>query len=127
MLVEKYIALPNVEEDLKKFADNKHIIIIMGISVDECGVTRDLFIADDDNQIEVIQRISNFLEESQQPNLGLTKKRHLLGQYFGQENSAASRKQILPLVKQTIIDLWGDIPNRDTVQLKFNEIRSNKF
>lgn len=105
MLVEKYIALPNVEEDLKKFADNKHIIIIMGISVDECGVTRDLFIADDDNQNEVIQRISNFLEESQQPNLGLTKKRHALGQYFGQKNSAASRKQILPLVKQTIIDL----------------------
>jgi len=73
------------------------------------GVTRDLLVggALQGGSEQVVEEVRRGLEEAVEPGLGLTLSRDspaaILGfRHYRQGNSAASRKQILPLVKQAV-------------------------
>jgi len=105
MLVQNFLKLENVEQDLKKFAKSKFICIIMGIQIEDGLVKRDLFVYNSfekDDTKDMLKKVVNDLTEAKTPNLLLVKENHSFGELFVQENSAASRKQVLPLVKKTV-------------------------
>lgn len=104
MMAKDFIKLPGFQQDLDKFSNGKFICIIMGISIVDGIVSRDLFIS---SGVVGWESIGKDLMEATEPNLDLRKEGveeeiEKLGILFSQANSAASRKQVLPLVKKSI-------------------------
>jgi len=104
MMAKEFIKLPGFGQDLDKFSNREFICIIMGISIIDGTVTRDVFIS---SGVEGWENIAKDLMEATEPHLELRREdiegeveKH--GSLLSQGNSAASRKQILPLVKKSI-------------------------
>merc|ERR1719186_159108 len=104
MPASTFIQLAGFKEDLLKFSRGEFICIVMGIIITEGKVTRDIFIS---SGVSGWKDIFKDLIEATEPNLELEKVSldqdiQDCGNLFKQKNSAASRKQILPLVKKSI-------------------------
>jgi len=86
--------------------DNYCAVVILGFHLDDTGVTRDLLVGG--TRTEVVDVIRNKLENNKDPCLELhvvtNGPEELHGfRLYRQANQAASRKQILPLVKAVVI------------------------
>lgn len=104
MLASSWINLANVEDEVKQFMSSGDyaVVLILGISIDDDTVTRDLLIVGD-KMSSGFQKINSALVESTNPNLDLEVSTSANGfLLYKQHNHSASRKQILPLVKQSL-------------------------
>lgn len=100
LLVTDYIQMPNAESNLKEFASehNLDVVILMGLKIIDGQVYRDLGVFNFKNehltQLIIDQLLSNNLQLERWQDI------HFLnGQLYQQQNLKASRKQILPLTK----------------------------
>jgi len=102
MLAKRWTELSQVEKEVEQFLidGNFAVALVIGINIDNDNVTRDLVIVGNDTSA-TYNKIKSALENSDDPNLGLEHDKtieNFLG--YSQKNHAASRKQILPIVKQ---------------------------
>lgn len=116
ILVQDYIKLDNVEENLKKFAkiQNVQIILLIGMQIncnnnennDENTIKRDLGLINmTTNNDKLYQKILYNLINHNNPNLELieyTNCKFMNGKFFKQNNIKATRKQILPIIKSIL-------------------------
>jgi hypothetical protein len=104
MMASKWTELADVEKDAEYFMSQGDfaVLLIIGIIIDKETVTRDLVLAGDEAS-DSYKKIQTALENHTDPSLGLELEKS--GKNFvryRQQNHAASRKQILPIVKQAL-------------------------
>ena len=81
---------------------NFTILLIIGIHIDNETVTRDLVLAGDEAS-DSYKKVKTALENHNDPRLGLELDKSVQSfMRYSQQNHAASRKQILPIVKQAL-------------------------
>jgi len=106
MLAKDWTELAGVEEEAARFmADGGYVIlIVLGINIAEDTVTRDLVMIGDETS-DIFKTVQTGLETGSDPSLGLETRpssvQHSVS--YSQHNHAASRKQILPLVKTSLL------------------------
>ena len=101
MLAKDWTDLANVEKEASQFMSDGGftLLLVLGINIAEELVTRDLVIIGDKTS-DTYKIMEEALKNHAEPNLGLEIDKSV--RYFtryGQKNNAASRKQILPIVK----------------------------
>lgn len=107
--VRDYTNMLNAKENLLKFAEIHQcdVIVLMGMKVVDGIVSRDVGVVNIKDHLlfdKIIERLTN--ENSL---LCLMEERidFLDGKFFAQSNVKASRKQILPMVKNVLDELYG--------------------
>lgn len=109
--VREYTNMLNAKENLLKFAEINQcdVVVLMGMKVVDGIVSRDLGVVNiKDHRLfdKIIERLEN--ENSSLalvPQEGLD---FLDGKFYTQNNVKASRKQILPMVKKLLDELYGE-------------------
>ncbi|CAO1356218.1 unnamed protein product [Diamesa serratosioi] len=105
VLLPEYTDLANATENLKRFVEKNDIdvICLMSMKTENGTVTRDFGIVDIKNK-QLFDNIQLAVENHQTPNLGLTRTNisFLDGIFYNQSNVKASRKQILPVIKEIL-------------------------
>lgn len=99
--------MANAKENLMKYAELHHaqIVLLMGMKVQGNDVSRDLGLVNVKNQT-LFDAVLKDLNSSDLLELHLRNDVDFLnGIFFEQKNVAASRKQVLPIIKQ-ILDNW---------------------
>jgi len=103
LLVENFVKMEGVRDAVLEFGRDEalDVVLVLGYSVNQDEVTRDLLISDIKNP-ELHDEISKTLEEDDLLQLTLVPLAAENGNYYHQANVAASRKQILPIVKKVV-------------------------
>lgn len=106
--VFEYVKMPNAEESVNIFAEKENIdvVILMGMKPVGNTVERMLGVINIKNK-NLYDAIVNLVNNMKNPELNLQKKTDINfmgGDFFYQGNVKASRKQILPIIKE-ILDL----------------------
>ena len=104
MLAKSWAKLSNVRDHVENFIKegNFSLLLVLGFSFEEDKKERDLIIIGEENS-PLYKSISGALEKNTDPSLELQKEE--LENYFlcyNQLNIAASRKQIMPIVKNAL-------------------------
>ncbi len=108
--VLEYTTMSNVKENFMKFADIHQcdVIVLMGMKVVDGQVSRDVGIVNiKDHRLfdKIVERLST---ESSLLSLVPDERIDFLdGKFYAQNNVKASRKQILPMVKNVLDELYG--------------------
>jgi len=103
LLVENFVKMEGVRDAVLEFGRDEalDVVLVLGYSINQDEVTRDLLISDIKNP-ELHDEISKTLEEDDLLQLTLVPLAAENGNYYRQANVAASRKQILPIVKKVV-------------------------
>jgi len=104
MLAKDWTELADVEKEANQFMSDGGftLLLVLGINISEDVVTRDLVIVGDETS-DTYKIVKSALENHEDPSLGLEVDNSV--KYFTrfrQQNSASSRKQILPIVKKAL-------------------------
>lgn len=104
-----YTTMLNAKENLLKFAEINRcdVIVLMGMKVVDSQVSRDVGIVNiKDHRLfdKIVDRLSNESSLMLSPYDGID---FLDGKFYAQNNVKASRKQILPMVKNVLDELYG--------------------
>ena len=104
MLAKSWASLPDLDSHLDTFLSRGgfSLLLVLGYSIKEERMERDLIVAGDD-QCQEFKTIVQALQSSSSPHLELeqdTSVKNLLR--FSQGNVGASRKQIMPIVKSVL-------------------------
>lgn len=114
LLTQDFLAMPAAEEEIEKFAGTyqHNAVIMLGVSKSGGEFKRELAIFAQEQHL--LKMLTDSLTKSQTPNLQLQriKKNSDGGKLilFQQLNKDASRKQILPVVKQTVVNYEKTFP-----------------
>lgn len=110
--VHEYTGMLDAKENLLKFAEIHRcdVIVLMGMKVVDGTVLRDVGVVNfNDHRLfdKIVERLSSdksmlFLVPEERINF-------LDGKFYSQNNVKASRKQILPMVKNVLDDLYGEL------------------
>lgn len=104
MLAKQWTELNEVKKEVEQFMSSGDftVLLVIGISINNDIVTRDIVLVDVTASASY-KKIKTALEDSTDPVLGLEldKTVHNFVRY-NQQNHAASRKQILPIVKKAL-------------------------
>lgn len=106
MLVEEFVAYPNVAQALKEFCAEKetNVAVLMGLNIDGDQIQRDIAVFSSEKP-RIAQEVIECLRSSTDPALELesvelASEHQIPGlQLFRQLNIKASRKQVLPIVR----------------------------
>ncbi|XP_023708607.1 exopolyphosphatase PRUNE1 isoform X2 [Cryptotermes secundus] len=106
MLVQEFVAYPDVTEALKKFCAERetNVTVLMGLLIDGDQIQRDIAVFSS-AEPRIAQEVIKCLMNSTDPALQLesfevASENHIPGlQLFRQLNAKASRKQVLPIVR----------------------------
>ena len=104
MLAKSWSDLPDLEKHLGTFLAQGDfaVLLVLGSSIKDDQITKDLIVTGDD-QYPVFRAIVKALQSNSTPNLELERDRSVTEMLrFTQGNTAASRKQILPIVKSAL-------------------------
>ena len=104
MLASKWAELADVEKEAEHFMSQGRfaVLLIIGIHIDKETVTRDLLLAGDEAS-DSYKKVQTALRNHADPSLGLELDKSVQSFVrFSQQNHAASRKQIMPIVKQAL-------------------------
>jgi len=104
MLAIKWTQLADVEKEAELFMSQGdfEVLLIIGINIEKETVTRDLVLVGDET-LESYKKVQTALENHTSPCLGLEVDKSVQNFVrYSQQNHAASRKQILPIVKQAL-------------------------
>jgi exopolyphosphatase len=106
VLVFDYVNMPNAADNLRAFAERENIDVVMLMGMKPVGnsVERHLGVINIKN-MPLYKDILNTVKSMSNPELRLQFQEHvqfLNGEFFIQENVKASRKQILPVIKELL-------------------------
>jgi len=104
MLARQWTELAGVEKEVEQFlsAGEFTVLLVIGINIDKDNVTRDIVLAGDEAS-DSYKTVKAALENNSEPCLGLEHDETVKNfMRYSQQNHAASRKQILPIVKQAL-------------------------
>ena len=104
VLAKSWAALPDLDSHLDTFlaSGGFSVLLVLGCSVKEDQVERDIIVIGDDQSQEFMS-IVKALQSSTSPDLGLKKDSSVTKFLrFSQGNTGASRKQIMPIVKTSL-------------------------
>ncbi|EDV95196.1 exopolyphosphatase PRUNE1 [Drosophila grimshawi] len=113
MLARDFIEKSDAELAIRQFAAGSNLLVILGMLVPpQTGggqVQRDVALISLTGQRQLVERVRLALLESQSPPLQLhpheVETNFLGGCYLRQHNVQATRKHILPIIKQVLVDL----------------------
>lgn len=107
LLVKEYIELPDAKTNLIKFArENKcAVVLLMGLQVIDGNILRDLAVINCDHLNLCTAITTALVNDSTLQLMPINDIDFLNGTFFSQKNVKASRKQILPIVKNILNNL----------------------
>lgn len=105
-----YVEMENAEENVKIFAEKENIDVVMLMGMRPAGnsVERMVGVINIKNET-LYNEILNTIKTMRNPELKLQLKeeiKFMKGEFFHQGNVGASRKQILPVIKELLIDRY---------------------
>merc|ERR1712130_619441 len=107
LLCSAFLHLPNWPDHVEAFMASGEFkcLVVLGSALGDKAVTRDLLVGGRGPGDSIIDEVRNALEQSSEPSLQLqvstSSPAEILGfRHYTQGNSAASRKQIMPIVKK---------------------------
>ncbi|KAH8294482.1 hypothetical protein KR018_011790 [Drosophila ironensis] len=108
MLVRDFVEKNGAEAAIREFSPGSDVIAILGMYVNPTDgqVQRDLALISLTGQSQLVERIQQALFASSDPDLQLLAHdtRFMGGCFLRQQNVQATRKHILPIVKQALLD-----------------------
>ncbi|XP_054012633.1 exopolyphosphatase PRUNE1 isoform X2 [Hylaeus anthracinus] len=115
ILVENFLKLPNADAALRSFAESRNtaIVVLLGMELKQQKLSRDVAIFSLPGD-EAKEKIVEALVSSTQPPLELTFTTEIHGErdkyslsHYTQGNLRATRKQVLPIVRDTMLSHCG--------------------
>ncbi|KAH8317361.1 hypothetical protein KR074_010686 [Drosophila pseudoananassae] len=110
ILVRDFVDKSGAEKAVKEFAANSNLLVILGMYVNPTDgqVQRDVGLISLSAQSQLVDRVRQALVKSRNPDLQLRPhdvETHFMGGCFlRQDNVQATRKHILPIVKEALLD-----------------------
>ncbi|KAH8420133.1 hypothetical protein KR009_006169 [Drosophila setifemur] len=110
ILVRDFVEKNGAEKAVREFATGSNLLVILGMYVrpSDGQVQRDVALISLSGQSPLVERVRQSLAESTDPNLQLqphqVDTRFMGGCFLRQHNVQATRKHILPIVKQALLD-----------------------
>ncbi|KAG4076146.1 hypothetical protein HA402_011492 [Bradysia odoriphaga] len=108
--VLEYTNMLNAKENLLKFSDIHQcdVIVLMGMKVVDGQVSRDLGIVNFKDHHLFDKIVERLIDETSTLSLVADERVDFLdGKFYAQKNVKASRKQILPMVKNVLDEMYG--------------------